>query len=84
MKLYLISQDVNDGYDTYDAAVVCAPDEWAARNMYPGDGTVITETQWHGNSWTWCSSVEQVHARYLGEAEAGAEQGLVLASFNAG
>ena len=24
MNLYFISQDVNNGYDTYDSAVVCA------------------------------------------------------------
>jgi len=31
MKLFLISQDENDGYDTYDSAVVCAKDEEAAK-----------------------------------------------------
>lgn len=31
MKLYLISQNVNNGYDTYDSAVVCAETEEEAR-----------------------------------------------------
>lgn len=33
MKLYLISQDVNNGYDTYDSAVVCAANEAEARAL---------------------------------------------------
>jgi len=36
MNLYLISQDVNDGYDTYDSAVVCSESESDARMMHPG------------------------------------------------
>lgn len=35
MKLYLISQDKIDGYDTYDSAVVAAKDEADARTIHP-------------------------------------------------
>jgi arylsulfatase A-like enzyme len=35
MKLFLISQDENGGYDTYDSAVVAAEDEEAARKIHP-------------------------------------------------
>jgi len=35
MKLWLISQDVNNDYDTYDCAVVAAVDEDAARHTHP-------------------------------------------------
>ena len=35
MKLFLISQDENNGYDTYDSAVVCAKDEEAAKRITP-------------------------------------------------
>lgn len=35
MKLYLITQDLVDGYDTYDSAVVAASSEQAARETHP-------------------------------------------------
>lgn len=39
MKLWLISQDDNTGYDTYDSAIVAAVDTEAARAINP-DGDV--------------------------------------------
>ena len=41
MKLFLISQSENDGYDTYDSAVVCAEDEKDAQSMLP-DGAPLS------------------------------------------
>jgi hypothetical protein len=35
MNLYLISQNVNNDYDTYDAAVVAANSEDEARLIHP-------------------------------------------------
>ena len=35
MKLYLLYQDDNRGYETYDSAVVAAEDENAARSIHP-------------------------------------------------
>ena len=35
MKLWLISQDVNNNYDTYDSAVVAAETEEEARVTFP-------------------------------------------------
>lgn len=35
MKIFLISQNDNRGYDTYSDAVVAAPDEDTARTMHP-------------------------------------------------
>lgn len=37
MNLYLISQSVNDDYDTYSDAVVAASDEETARRTHPSD-----------------------------------------------
>ena len=36
MNLYLISQNRNNGYDTYDSAVVAAESEEKARMIRPG------------------------------------------------
>lgn len=80
MKLFLISQKVNNDYGTYDSAVVCAPDEETARRMDPGGGTP-KEGDWDHYCW---APYEAVSAEYLGEARDGMPVGLVVASFNAG
>ena len=76
MKLFLISQDQNNYYDTYDSAVVAAPDEETARNINPANYAFK-------GSDSWCSP-EYVKVRYIGEAVSDIEQGVVCASFNAG
>lgn len=85
MKLFLISQSENDGYDTYDSAVVCAPDEETARRMHPGGKP---DDYWDGlcnKGWAdWCSTPERVMVKYLGEAAPETKLGIVCASFSAG
>lgn len=82
MKLFLISQDQNDDYDTYDSAVVAAADEETARQMNPANGKPMDE--WDKKYNSWCNGLEHVTVRYLGEATGDVEQGVVCASFNAG
>jgi len=80
MKLWIISQSVNNGYDTYDsAAVVAAETEEEARNTLPC-----------GNNWNearrfggWASKPSDVTVEYLGVTDRDVS-GVVLASFNAG
>ena len=84
MNLYLISQEANYTYETYDSAVVCTPDEETARNMYPGDGTDMNSDSWLDRFNCWCSSPDQVTVQYLGKADESIKQGVVLASYNAG
>lgn len=82
MNLYLITQDEEHGYDTYDSAVVCAEDELTARNIHPGSGKTLQESpNW---SRTWCKTANLVQAHYLGVAAPDVKAGVVLASFNAG
>ncbi len=73
--LWLISQFENRGWDTYDSAVVVAPDEDAAKETYPG----ILE--W--NSSDWASGPDRVKAIRLGIADDPTPR-VVCASFNAG
>lgn len=68
MKLFLIRQDVNLGYDTYDAAVVAAADEDEARHMHPGGEREGENEEWRLNE-TWVT--------YLGEAAPGIDKGVV-------
>lgn len=82
MKLFLISQSQNNDYDTYDSAVVAAPDEETAKQMSPGNGEPVDN--WSARFSSWCSSPEYVTVRHLGDAAPDIEQGIVCASFNAG
>ena len=80
MKVYLLSQNENDNYDTYNAMVVCAEDEEQARHITPDDldfNTYTTRTHW-------CSSPDKVTVTHIGEASSYyKEPTIVLASFNA-
>ena len=95
MKLYLISQDINNRYDTYDSAVVVAESEYEAKRTHPdGFATYTKNGKWIGtykqggeyeyrsNNWVEPDDVEKVSVKYLGETDL--EKGVVLASFNAG
>lgn len=80
MNLYLISQDVNKEWDTYDSAVVAAESEKAARLTHPAG------VSWDGKKGdydgTWCA-VTDVKATLLGISVPGIS-GVICASFNAG
>ena len=84
MKLYLISQSENDGYDTYSDAVVCAESEEDAKKIHPSDyrdDEEVTEKEEQYGTWTTLSNVD---AKYIGEAKEGSERGVVCSSFHAG
>jgi len=93
MKLWLVSRTDRIGYDEYDAVVVAAETEDAARKTYPsGDlhirwdeekGTftsTIYEGRWFDHSW---GKVSDLTVEYLGTTDREIE-GVILASFNAG
>ncbi len=81
MNLYLISQTVNKGYDTYDSAVVAAPDVESARQMDPsGYGAM----KWEERSGLWAYDSEQVKVELIGVAAPFTKEGVICASFNAG
>lgn len=86
MNLYLISQRVNNDYDTYDSAVVCASDEADAKTIHPGnreDGTPEGSNSRDADYGTWtCQS--NVKVEFIGIAQKDMKRGVVLASFNAG
>ncbi len=80
MKLYLISQDVLNGYDTYDSAVVAAPDEQTAQSIHPaGWATKLSPLDDR-----WVRDPGQVKVMYLGVADPEVREGVICASFNAG
>lgn len=96
MKLWRISQSVNNNWDTFDSAVVAAETEEEARCTYPskyGDN----DTRWNGSKWlrhledgrvlygsTSCwTAPEYVSVEFLADGYEG-PAGTVVASFNAG
>lgn len=86
MNIYRISQDVNNDYDTYSDAIVVAPDEETARDMYPGCGQPVNwENAAKDNYGTWAQRREDVEVKYVGIADVTFEKPEVLcSSFHAG
>ena len=80
MKLYLLSQNENDGYDTYDSCVVCAENAEDAVTIAP-DGDKYKE----GGVWCdWAQTADNVICAEIGEANENQERGVIVSSFNAG
>lgn len=82
MKLYLLSQTVNNDYDTYDSVIVCAESEDKARLIRPDMTKWDQVSPYYYGSWVKTS--DEVNVKYLGEADSTISQGVVLASYNAG
>ena len=79
MNLYLISQDVNNDYDTYSDAVVAAESEEAARRTHPSNGPGYEEG---GGDGTW-APYQDVKVVLIGYSSDG-KPGVICASFHAG
>ena len=83
MNLYLVTQDENYGYDTYDSMVVCATSRAEAVKLHPyGDEGYDDERASMYKAW--CTSPEDANADLIGIAAHGIKKGVVIASFNAG
>ena len=74
MNLYLLRQDENEWYDTYDSCIVVAESEEEAVQISPAGVGV------------WAPSPDHVACTLIGKAVDNIEHdnGIVLASFNAG
>ena len=81
MKLYLIWQNDNNDYDTYDSAVVVAESEEDAKTIHPYNKEPVTEVNEGYSSWT---TINNVNVKYIGEAAENQKRGVICASFNAG
>lgn len=80
-KLYLVTRTDEIDYDQFSALVVCARDEYYAREIDPCN-YVIGDYAVGPNSWT--TMLSSLDVTYLGVAEESLEYGIVLGSFNAG
>lgn len=90
MKLYLVSQNVNNGYDTYDSFVICCKSYEQALNSHPCDPedvdcfADIDEDGKYFIRQRWTTDLDAVDVKYLGEADPDLPAGIVCSSFNAG
>jgi hypothetical protein len=85
MKLWLISQDENEGYDTFDSAVVAAETAHEAKCIHPSNLFPKPSEQWKDLRYSdWASSPDKVSAKYIGEAAENIPPGPICSSFNAG
>jgi hypothetical protein len=98
MRLYLLSQDENTDYDTYDSAVVVACSREEAQGIHPSSDDY--EWDYEVNKWRytygnksfvstrypgrWVSHIKNVEVKEIGEAGDDISKGVVCASFNAG
>ena len=87
LNLYLLTQDVNSDYDTYDSAVVAAKTEEEARMIHPAEFENPDRGNWLGieeENWSsWCDA-ENVTVLLIGTADKSIKKGVVISSFNAG
>lgn len=74
MNLYLVSQDENNDWDTYDSFVVACKTEDEARNFKP-----LSKDKFG----SWAFSLDAIKVQYLGKAAKEIE-GVICESFNAG
>ena len=94
MNLYLIEQSENNGYDTFDSAVVCCESHEEAQRIVPGQGyTKEHSKELDDKYWTeaktstypeWATRPELVSVTLIGTAEESVKLGVVCASYNAG
>jgi len=81
MNIYLLTQDINNDYDTYDAVVVSAESEEEARLMHP-HGFDITKASAHDDSWVKPDQIDRIKVTLIGVSCM--RKCVILSSFNAG
>jgi len=99
MKIFKLSQNVNNDYDTYDSMIVIAENEEQAKRMHPSfddifydedkkkfwNYNIVGEKYLFENEYgSWTNDLSKIEVEYIGEAKEGEKKRLVLASFNAG
>ena len=81
MNIYLVSQSVNNQYDTYSDIVVAAKDEESARMILPDEYSTWDEKDNYGS---WAYSPDQVTVKLICVVSDRIEAGVILAFFHAG
>lgn len=93
-NLYLVSQDVNRYYNTYDSFVIRCDTEQEARMTHP-DGFLASHVDgepdangwkqwWDDGYWVSRDDLDKVKVEHIGVALDSMPYGIVCTSFNAG
>jgi hypothetical protein len=82
LHIFLLNQNTNNKYDTYESAVVIAKNEEEARLIHP-DGNIFTfKREWDMRSWV---SPDQVKVQLVGVAGHNWQEGdVVIANYHSG
>jgi hypothetical protein len=80
MNLYLLTQEQNEGWDTYDSCVVVANSPEEARLIRPDGSSWDGDLRYRG----WAFTPDKVTATLIGTAIDQEIGSVVIASFNAG
>ena len=87
MNLYRISQSVNTDWDTYDSAIVAAPDAEKARVMHPNgikSERLDRKTPISFSMGDWVVYASDVKVELIGVASEKTQRSVICSSFNAG
>lgn len=82
MKIYLLTQNQNTGYDTYDSIIVMAESEEDAKTIGPNNDVFPPVKKDFYSAWA--DTIDGITCEEIGIAKEGETRGVVLASFNAG
>lgn len=84
MNIYLIKRTDTIGYDEYDSAVVIAEDDEKARHIHPGGYGKFENGEWSMGGYAWAMP-QSLEVTLIAKAVPDLpNQGVILASFNAG
>lgn len=87
LNLYLVSQHVNDDYDTWDSFVVATTTPYKAKHTWPFEGsddhTYYSRQSLSEKLEAWAKP-EYCRVELIGTAKPGTKEGVICASFNAG
>ena len=68
MKLYLLTQSVNAGYDTFDSVVVAAKSPKDARTIHPYNKPLESDG-WSCHTWVAEKDKDKIDVEYLGKTK---------------
>lgn len=79
MNLYLLTNNTVPGEDTWNAIVVAAENDDAARKIHPLDAVIPNPNHWNGKSWP--KDPKDVEVKLLGTAGVDIEAGVILSDY---
>jgi len=82
MNLYLISQDINNDYDTYDSAVVAAESKEEARGIHPHEDFGSDGFDIDFDDWVRPIDAYKIKVELIGTTDK--KKGVILSSYRAG